>query len=619
MAKRFVEFDAHPPGAAYAVQLRLTPALLESLLRAQEGGQGSSIKFGGGPQGNAICAGDAGFQFSVAAEPSCDLLHLPAGGGRAALLAAVRQKLMVARKMEDERTRVRARGEEAERRTHERKAQLLNGKPVGAKPAGAGATTVQRAQRTTPPPGAARTSAPPPRPRGPTPPPQQVTASMLAAPSGRPPTHPTAPQPPPIAAAAAAQPPPAAKPMHKSASTGKIGLSSKGGASASAGAGSLQPTASPLVLRAVRAALPLRLILIAILAERPMAFNVVKTVLGDAAARVKAFKQPKKEELERTIKAVAEFRAPGMYYVYHMVLQELEAVPEAAPATAGGRGRSRTPPEQQQGASLSGQSGGDAGAPGSGGTAKRKAAAAGAAAAAAGGQKARAGGKRGRLDWTDDDSDDGRAPAAQRPRQGPPTGLHRSVSEPAAALPHGSAASPPSVCVGPAGGSSSSGGLAAAAAAAGGPAVRRTSSSRGSDRADDSWIEEHADRRPEPAAPIASPEEYREREAAFTAKYELYFQLHQLIEAHKKDFEALGAAMAGAASEAERERHSAELERLHRKRGERAKRWDAAYGVLHQELSASKARMREFVQRLQSQRAAVASAPPAVPPQVCVQ
>ena len=195
-----------------------------------------------------------------------------------------------------------------------------------------------------------------------------------------------------------------------------------------------------------------------------------------------------------------------MYYVYHMVLQELEAVPEAAPATAGGRGRSRTPPEQQQGASLSGQSGGDAGAPGSGGTAKRKAAAAGAAAAAAGGQKARAGGKRGRLDWTDDDSDDGRAPAAQRPRQGPPTGLHRSVSEPAAALPHGSAASPPSVCVGPAGGSSSSGGLAAAAAAAGGPAVRRTSSSRGSDRADDSWIEEHADRRPEPAAPIASPE-----------------------------------------------------------------------------------------------------------------
>lgn len=323
----------------------------------------------------AICAGDAGFQFSVAAEPSCDLLHLPAGGGRAALLAAVRQKLMVARKMEDERTRVRARGEEAERRTHERKAQLLNGKPVGAKPAGAGATTVQRAQRTTPPPGAARTSAPPPRPRGPTPPPQQVTASMLAAPSGRPPTHPTAPQPPPIAAAAAAQPPPAAKPMHKSASTGKIGLSSKGGASASAGAGSLQPTASPLVLRAVRAALPLRLILIAILAERPMAFNVVKTggwrrnwwvppgrqrahaaqpsshtpapcsaavppalaaaascakpsgvstlasgtppacltrlparapaVLGDAAARVKAFKQPKKEELERTIKAVA--------------------------------------------------------------------------------------------------------------------------------------------------------------------------------------------------------------------------------------------------------------------------------------------------------------------------
>jgi len=49
-------------------------------------------------------------------------------------------------------------------------------------------------------------------------------------------------------------------------------------------------------------------------------------------------------------------------------------------------------------------------------------------------------------------------------------------------------------------------------------------------------------------------QEYHAREAAFTAKYEVYFQLHQLIEAHKKDFEALDAAIRSAGSDAERDR-----------------------------------------------------------------
>lgn len=49
-------------------------------------------------------------------------------------------------------------------------------------------------------------------------------------------------------------------------------------------------------------------------------------------------------------------------------------------------------------------------------------------------------------------------------------------------------------------------------------------------------------------------QEYRAREAAFAAKYSLYFELHQLIEAHKKDFEALDAAIRAASTEPERER-----------------------------------------------------------------
>jgi hypothetical protein len=53
---RSVEFHVPQPGA-YAVQLRLTPALLEALLRAEEEGQGASIRFGAGQQANVSAGG----------------------------------------------------------------------------------------------------------------------------------------------------------------------------------------------------------------------------------------------------------------------------------------------------------------------------------------------------------------------------------------------------------------------------------------------------------------------------------------------------------------------------------------------------------------------------------
>lgn len=217
----------------------------------------------------AITVADARFPFRALEEhSSCDLLRVPASGDGAQLLGAVRQKLVVQRNVEEERSRVRARGEEAERRGHERTAKLLSSakahqasKP-GRPPA---ATSVQR--RVTPPPSSGR---------GPTPPPQ-LTASMLAAPTGRPPAHPSAPTQP-LPAAAAAPAPAAAKPVHKSASTGKLGLTSKGGAGSA-----LPQSASPRVLQAARAGVGLRLLLIAILAERPMAQGAVKA--GEVGSR----------------------------------------------------------------------------------------------------------------------------------------------------------------------------------------------------------------------------------------------------------------------------------------------------------------------------------------------
>lgn len=344
MAAHSVAFDVHQPGA-YAVQLRLTPALLEALLAAQDEGQPVSIRFGQGTQGGVSAAGRpaelrcrrrrrtrerrslrspwlrlfllvpcdlklspavqtlqaitvAGTPFRFNALPedaACDVLSLPPatpGGGTApggALLGAVRQKLMVQRNIEDERERVRARAEEAERRGHERKALLLDGRPAAAGKQRRTTTTVQRV--TPPPPGAAATAAAAQqqqRHRGPTPPPQQLTASMLAPaqpPAARPPAHPglaqqrqrarSATPPPTNGGAAAAAGPAGGKPMHKSASTSRLG--GKAGTAAASGAAPTKQTASALVLQAARSGASLRLVLIAMLSERQMGWTPIKS------------------------------------------------------------------------------------------------------------------------------------------------------------------------------------------------------------------------------------------------------------------------------------------------------------------------------------------------------
>ncbi|KAI3426306.1 hypothetical protein D9Q98_008679 [Chlorella vulgaris] len=568
-----VRFEVPLEQGAFAVQLRLTPHLLEALLGAQDAAQAGSIRFGDDTAGNAISIGDAIFPFKAQADERCDLLHLaPGSGGEGpSITAAVRQKLMVQRNIADERGRVRARADEAARQGQERKALLLSSKP-SKQPKPQPRTVVQRH---TPP---LQSGAPlGQQQRGTTPPPRQLTASMLTGPAGKPPTHPAGAvrgaTPPPSAAAAGLAAAP--KAMAKTASSGKLG-----GRNGSFGnLGSMQAVASPQVLQAARGGASLRLCLIAMLAERSLPMPTVKAVLADVGARIRGFKAPGKEQLERVLKSVAEFKAPGLYVVYPMLLKELDELSPSAPGTASeaqhALGADAAPHARKKRAQMP----------------EAPAATVPAVGEAGGGGSSRkpkaAGGKRGRqLDWTDDDSSDAeqQPPAAQRfkVRQPPAQQL-------APAAVSNFSPSPPSV--GPGGGSSSSGG-----------ALRRSSSSRGSEHADESWIQEHADRQPQPAAPINTNEEYQQRAAAFNSKYEVYFALHQLIEAHKKDFEALDAAINGAASEAEREQHRLELDRLFRRRGARAKRWDAAYSVLHQELAAAKSRMAEFVQLLQRQQ-----------------
>lgn len=69
----------------------------------------------------------------------------------------------------------------------------------------------------------------------------------------------------------------------------------------------------------------------------------------------------------------------------------------------------------------------------------------------------------------------------------------------------------------------------------------------------------------------------------------------QLIEANKRDFQALLSARALAATLEQRAAAEADLAALARKRGPRAERWEAAFRVLHAELAAIKASLAAFV------------------------
>ncbi len=112
-----------------------------------------------------------------------------------------------------------------------------------------------------------------------------------------------------------------------------------------------------------------------------------------------------------------------------------------------------------------------------------------------------------------------------------------------------------------------------------------SSSSRGSGGADESWVLEHAQRLPEPAPLITTATAYNSANAEFHRRYLVYFKLHQLLSANRRDFEALQAAVDDTSSIQEKEKIEAEVERLWARRARRSKRWEAAFHVLHQELA----------------------------------
>jgi len=98
-------------------------------------------------------------------------------------------------------------------------------------------------------------------------------------------------------------------------------------------------------------------------------------------------------------------------------------------------------------------------------------------------------------------------------------------------------------------------------------------------------------------------------EAEFKSKYEVYFRLRQLIMANRQDFEALMSAVDAATTDAEKERSQEEVRRLWTRRGTRAKRWRAAFDVLHEELAGIKESLARYSEQAWPSSEGAASPP----------
>lgn len=397
--------------------------------------------------------GDIVFPFaSFNQDATCDLMHLLAGGAGAAIVASVRRKLVVQRTVNDaERGRLRARAEEAEREKHERVAQVLGDCEARGKKSGARATTVRRV---TPQPECQAVQKQQQQQQRVQPP----AVAVLSA-SARPPSHVACPAgrvAPAAAGSAGAAPSPPAKPVHKSTSTPALKASSCGAGAASALAAT-PLRASDAAVAAARGG-GLRALLLALLAERGakgVSPNALRSLVKDVGLRVRAFRVPPFDELQREAKRLAEHVSPGIYVLHAWLHPEAEAALADAQTRAGGGGgggrrRSVTPSHTLGGAGVQQASEGSppntTRGPGPGATgAKRRA----------------------------ESSPEGEAVEARRKRAASAPPAQQQVS----------------------GGSS-------------GRARACSSGSRGSHDADDSWVVEHASRMPLPAPRISSREEY---------------------------------------------------------------------------------------------------------------
>ncbi|KAL6784320.1 hypothetical protein ACKKBG_A05690 [Auxenochlorella protothecoides x Auxenochlorella symbiontica] len=572
---------------APACVIRLTPALLAALRAASDSGDAATISMG--PSTNVLRVGATDFRFKSLPETLCDVITVPSTGAdrgntpSPALCAAhVCQKLVVTRDLGEERDRIRARGEEAERRLHGRRTVKLGGD--GAEPprgsvtargaaalrpgASDGALVALAGGRGAKDPssagssmrkGSARSAAGP----RPVPTARQLLGGEAAAPRAR-----TLPPP-------QAQPPPADAPRSTTdhAPTSSRRAPSPAPAHAPAAApGSVPVAPSEAVLAAARGRHGVRAVLLAALGERPLSMASLRALLTAVAARVPGFVPPAtRQELQRAVAAVASFQAPGRY-----VLLEGAARGEAA---AGNERRSSAAiigDERRSGAAIIGDE--------------------------------RRSGAVATLDTAAQPAPRERPPASpEAGGRGPLSPDTQDASDDLA-----SAGSHPAHSQAGAGGEGGDGNVGAQDRAAGGTAAPLSSSSSGAarrqlsassrclDDVEDGWVGTVADSAPRVAPPVTSREEYMELQVEFNRRYEQYFRLHQVLQANRNDFAAWREALESPGlSAGERARIEAKIQERWDRQAQRAKRWDAAFRVLHVELESMKAALGEFVRGME--------------------
>jgi hypothetical protein len=283
-----------------------------------------------------------------------------------------------------------------------------------------------------------------------------------------------------------------------------------------------------------------RLVLISLLARRPSGLRTLKTYLDDLQHRITNFNYPQgKGELEHAIKKVAAYKAPGSYVLFPELESEIvPLVEEAQKIEAAWKEKAEADRVK----------------------AMKK--------------------KRKRL----------LAPASVPLRTPTPTlltGKEEGLelhSEPPLSPAARRKVTPSLPSSSPTLNEDEDGGTTATGTAT---AASRplSSSSRGSGGADESWVLEHAQRLPEPAPLITTATDYHTANAEFHRRYLIYFKLHQLLSANRRDFEALQASVDDAPSIQEKEKIEAEVERLWARRARRSRRWEAAFQVLHEELA----------------------------------
>ncbi|CAM6035580.1 unnamed protein product [Sphagnum compactum] len=330
--------------APFAMAIRLTPEVLEDLKRAEAEDVKCEMKFGISPSGHVIKVGSEEYKFSSAPEPGdlCDIYeeqrHGEDGNGVLKEAGSVWRKLSVLRILNaSEKDRVKNRSKEAERQQKSRKAIILdpthslvknqggasgdvNGRRVPVKPKKEPFKKMQKAPISSPVVSVTK------------PKPVMTTASLLGAARVAKAASVTSPElPPPIQPQTAIILPPKGQPVIEEKESIPAPMKASivvQNINTPSPVTTASDTAVATKAGGVISPIELRNSLITLLTDNPKGLTIkaVEKAFGESMPHVK----PERKTIEKAIKAIASYHAPGKYMLR-------EGVSFAKPSPGGGR------------------------------------------------------------------------------------------------------------------------------------------------------------------------------------------------------------------------------------------------------------------------------------------